>query len=193
LELAVNQNAIDARSWASDRVRDLLQKRLSDAEAALRNCADSFVIASAQTEVTLYKFSLQQSLHVDGPMDVTSKLFVRDQGSVAEARRQIVMLAEHDSTAWIIWGLSFADFRFHLFPIGHSLQNVPLCVSPMLCICLDADVVAASETERVAFSCAQWDLANWSSIEARLHCLSEPLDVFDNAQDCSVSVCLPRS
>jgi hypothetical protein len=137
------------------------------------------VYQNDQNQGMYLKLFLEQAFGDGAPEERARKLIERDFGSLDGLRARFLELAQDPTVDWIVWGLSFASFAFHLFPVGRS---VPFCVSPMFCACMRPDVVRAAGTSRLGFAEAQWRHVDWRVVEARLTCLDEPLDVFD--EDC---------
>jgi hypothetical protein len=91
----------------------------------------------------------------------------------------------HPRIDWIIWGLSYADFRFHLFPVGRALDALPFCVSPVLAACVRQSIVERSGLDRATFANRQLAAIDWTIVEKRIECLEKPLDLFGDYQDCT--------
>ena len=141
--------------------------------------SDPWDYVALQNRAMLARFHDQQDVARDPhpPLALARKLIARDFGGFEPFKAQFFRLATQARCSWIVWGLSFADFRFHLLPSESDLQGVAFCCSPMLVsdVASISDVKAATEL---------YSRIDWQAVEHRIACLSEPLNLFDKPQDC---------
>lgn len=149
--------------------------------------ADALTYMTAQNQVMLLKFFLEQAFGSGEPFGKTLRIIQRDFGSVEQFAAAWRVEAVKDGVEWLVFGLSFADFRFHIFPI--HLNRMPFCISPMMSACLREEVIARSGLTRQTFVEVQWTHIDWRVVEQRIACLGQPLDVLADAQDCLEGVC----
>ncbi len=147
--------------------------------------------SESQNQTMLLKFFLEQAFGDGNASGRALSLIERDSGGLAAFRQVWSSEAEKESIDWVVWGLSFADFRFHLFSFGRGI-DAPFCVSPMLCSCFRRDIVELSGMSRGDFAERQWEKLDWTIVEQRIACLEKPLDVFDDAVDCVEQSCDPN-
>jgi hypothetical protein len=112
-------------------------------------------------------------------------LIERDSSGWPAFRSQFIHLAEHEDVDWVVWGLCFSDFRFHLFAIRDVLGAMPFCFSPMLVCALQTEIVQRSSMSRSEFIETQLNNIDWGVVERRLVCLEEPLDLLADCEDCN--------
>lgn len=154
--------------------------------------AVSTEFTSAQNQASLYKFFLEQAFGSGSMPGATSlRIIERDFGSVESIAAAWRNLTHQEDIEWIVLALCFADFRFHLFPIGGERYPIPFCTSPVLVGYVAHEIVTVSGLPRLDFAKLQWDHLNWDIVEARLTCLSLPLDLFSEPSDCAEGVCAP--
>lgn len=144
---------------------------------------------TAQNQAMLLKFFLEQAFGKEPPFGKSLQIIERDFGSVEEFSAALLSEAGKDKVRWLVFGLSFADFRFHLFPIENSGSGIPFCVSPMMCMCLREDVIALSKMSRQKFAALQLDTIDWGIVEQRIKCLEYPLNIFEDGADCVEGAC----
>jgi hypothetical protein len=108
--------------------------------------SDAHVYMTAQNQAMLLKFFLEQAFGTGAPIGKTARIIQRDFESAEKFAQAWLSEAAKDGVDWLVFGLSFADFRFHLFPIGAA--GMPFCISPVLCTCLRTDVIALSSLTR---------------------------------------------
>jgi superoxide dismutase len=137
----------------------------------------------AQNNAMLLKFFLEQAMPHHPPGEKLAKIVERDFRGWDQFDEQFVRLASDQLCDWIVLGLSFADFRFHLFSIGDH-NPVPFCVSPVGIWCFRADLLQSVGLNRRGLAAAQLSSTNWTAVEHRINCLEEPVDVFDAPQEC---------
>jgi hypothetical protein len=154
---------------------------LEDADSRHRPPHD---FGSVQNEAMLLKLFLEQAFGDGHPTGYALRLIERDMGGIQSFQAQFVTLASDRRIEWIVWGLSFADFRFHLFPVSRELNTMPFCVSPMLSACVRQNIVDKSSLDRETFARRQFTSIDWSVVEKRIACLEKPLDLFGEVQDC---------
>lgn len=172
-----------ARAWLSAAAWDRLVRE-HDTASALAEAGEPLGMARAQNTAMLVKFFLEQACGARKAEPLALRVLERDWGSFAAFEAQWRRLALDARVNWIVFGLSFLDFKFHLFPLQ---DEVPFCVSPVLCWCLRPDLV--SGWDRAGFADALWDHTDWSVGELRLHCLEQPVDIFSGPQDCVAGAC----
>jgi len=148
---------------------------------------EALTYMTAQNQAMLLKFFLEQAFGAGEPFGKTLRIIRRDFGSVEKFAEAWRTEAGKDGADWLVVGLSFADFRFHLFPIGVNMM--PFCISPMMCACLREEVIARSGLPRQTFIEVQWKHIDWLVVEQRIACLEKPLDVLEEAQDCLEGAC----
>lgn len=144
--------------------------------------SDAHVYMTAQNQAMLFKFFLGQAFGTGGRIGKTARVIQRDFESAEKFAEAWLSEAAGDGVDWLVFGLSFADFRFHLFPIGAT--GMPFCISPILCTCLRTDVIALSGLTRKQFAEVQWNHIDWLIVEQRIACLEKPLNVLGDGQDC---------
>jgi len=172
-------------SWLSVEVFDRLvgehDKHWQTVERGVFQ-SDVHVYMTVQNQAMLLKFFLEQAFGTGGPIGETARVIQRDFESAEKFAEAWLSEAAKDGVDWLVFGLSFADFRFHLFPI--CTTGMPFCISPVLCTCLRTDVIALSGLTRKQFAEVQWNHIDWLIVEQRIACLEKPLDVLGDGQDC---------
>jgi hypothetical protein len=170
---------------ASDCLRTWEQLELTDPAGG-----DGRLFQCNQNKGMLLKFFLEQTFGDGEPRGRALRLVERDAAGVRKLRSRLVDLISREGSQWIVWGLSFATFRFHVFEIGRDCSNGPFCISPMAVCCAADDLFAASGySARREFADKQVSHIDWEVIESRIACLEKPLDVFGSPLECVESVC----
>lgn len=172
-----------ARAWLSAAAWDSLV-RDHEAASALADACEPLEIARAQNTAMLVKFFLEQACAAREPEPMALRVVERDWGSFAAFKEQWRRLALDARVHWIVFGLGFHDFKFHLYPLQ---DEVPFCVSPVLCWCLRPELL--TNWNRAAFVDSLWNHTDWSVGELRLRCLEQPIDIFSEPQDCVAGAC----
>lgn len=171
-----------------------LARRFEDAETAGHG------LVRSQTRYLLLKFFLQQIDPDAGhdrdlpgernaPGDLLNRVLERDFDGLAGLRKQWLQFASQNDTRWIIGGLSFATFRFHLFPARSDTADIPFCVSPILVSCVDPAIYEPGTSDLQAAHEANWSRISMRVIENRVACLQKPLALFEEAEDCQGDGC----
>lgn len=175
-------------SWLPRPVFETYVRRYEDAWTRMDSPAEgesgAWAFTRAQNELMLTKFFLEQAFGEGAPGALASKLLERDAGSYAKFVQQLRSVAASPRAQWIVWSLSFATFRFHIFPVGDSMVECPFCVSPMLCICMSDELVKLLDRPRGQILEDQLQAIDWDVVENRLACLTKPLDLFEEQADC---------
>lgn len=169
-------------AWLPAEVFDQLTREYNETWTRLAEGnweSNAYAFANLQNRGMLLKFFLEQAFGDGIPRDSSATLIERDSGGLDHFRQCFVAAATADQVDWIVWGLSFATLRFHLFPISESHPLNPSCVSPIMVGCMRTQLVSVFEGGR--FEAAETQFANldWNVIENRIACLEKPLDVFD--------------
>jgi hypothetical protein len=181
-------------SWLPQAAFDLILEGHDEAWSRVAvDLAAPSVPSESQNEAMLAKFFLEQAFGNSAVItgDLRS-IIERDFGGVEGLHRSWLLAAVRPGVRYVVLGLSFADFRFHLFPIGGGAPP-PFCVSPIACGCFRADVVALTTFGGDHFAQAQWRHIDWGVVAHRLACLSQPLDLFEEPEDCLDDECQPRA
>ncbi len=177
----MSSSAIPVGQWIPPSTLSRLQSVI-DTFPAEGLASDLNAFSAHQSEFMLAKLFLEQS-HGGGQPGPTSRdIIQRDFGSLDGLRRQWALLADDERVDWIVVGLCFADFRFHVFPLG--AHHSPFCVSPVISACLIPELLDESGIDRYELVDLQWQTLNWSVVEARFACLTKPLDLFEEPIDC---------
>jgi hypothetical protein len=58
-----------------------------------------------------------------------------------------------------------------------------------MCCCYLDELISLSKQERNLYVINQWQCIDWKTVENRIICLSEPLDLFEEMADCSDGTC----
>jgi hypothetical protein len=175
-----------ADQWISDEVVELLEgerDRAFDSSQRSAAVGDASAFGESQNQAMLLKFFLEQARGSVPPRQKTRALVDRDFGRWENFRASWTALAIPPAVHWIVLGLSFADFRFHLFPVGPA-TSLPFCVSPISCWCLIEELQVRINVVRERFINVEWLATDWGVVESRIDCLEEPLDVFSDPVDC---------
>ena len=184
-EVDVGSTAYQQESWLNAGIVDYLTAerdeafRDSEAAAATQNLSG---FASSQNGAMLLKFFLEQAFGSTVHGETTGRILDRDFNGLESFKHLWFAAANDTSTEWLVLALSFCDFRFHLFALGKG--PIPFCISPIMCACCRTDIVSKSALSRDRFNELQWGHMNWKVIEQRLNCLQEPLELFEEAQQC---------
>ena len=175
-------------SWLSLSVRARLADECAERWARISILSDStrhlVDFGREQSSAMLLKLFLEQIGAQSEPTGRSLRLLARDGGGISRFRSDILDVGTSEDVEWIVWGLSFATFRFHLFPIGGARYATPFCVSPVLVLCVRRNIVESSDLTRAEFAADQFDHIDWSVVESRLICLETPLDLFAPCGDC---------
>jgi superoxide dismutase len=183
-------------AWLPTNVFDQLVSESDQSWHCIENHTDQqdpCIYMAAQNQAMLIKFFLEQAFVPKPPVNQIKQIIQRDFGNIESLAQIWNLQALKDEIGWIVFGLSFADFRFHIFPITTQEYGVPFSISPMLCTCLRSDIIALSGMSRQTFAETQWKHINWEVVELRVECLQKPLNVFEDAQDCVEDVCIPAT
>ena len=185
--------------------------RIEALRAEAEKLADRFDIESdpdsdlvrSQTRYLLLKFFLQQ-IHTartgsriepgghaanDAAGELLNRVLDRDFGGLSGFRSRWLACAAGRGTGWVIGGLSFATFRFHLFPAESDTVAIPFCVSPILVSCVDPDIYAAGSASIRSMHEAHWEATSMRVIANRVACLQKPLELFEDPADCQEDSC----
>lgn len=182
--------SLDTIGWLPPAAIQLVRHSRTEAEALADGDgqSDEIQFVEAQNEAMLIKFFEEQ---FDGPSPIgplTTRIIERDFGSHDQLQEKWLRLARSEDVSWIILGLSFYDFRFHFLPVRLS---IPFCASPALCWCFTHSVIRESNLMRDEFAIKQWNATDWRLCEARISCLEQPLDIFEEPKNCAAPSCLP--
>lgn len=185
----VNFDALHPPSWLGHAMfgRLLMEARTcweALDQATPLSAAEEF--QRIQNQGMMLKFWFEQSCGDGIPAGRTKALLEREFVSLQTFRNRCHLILEASEPDWLAWCLSFATFRFHLFPIGSS---APFCTSAMLVLCTRRDVAAEAGFTPAALLDAQLDNMDWTAVERRIACLEKPLNVFEEAVDCQVEAC----
>jgi hypothetical protein len=171
--------------WLNTDVIDHLtasrDQAFRDSQAAAIN-QDLSNFAFSQNRAMLLKFFLEQAFGSIALGEITQRVFERDFEGLESFKQLWFTTANDTSTEWLVLALSFCDFRFHLFVVGKG--PIPFCISPIMCACFRTEIVSKSGLSRDRFNELQWTHMNWKVIEQRLNCLQEPLELFEEVQEC---------
>jgi superoxide dismutase len=184
-EVDVANIASRKESWLKSEIFDDL---IAERDEAMRHSTiaaskqDLSGFAASQNRAMLLKFFLEQAFGSTPPGEATRRILDRDFDGFDSFKRLWVTSANDTSTEWLILALSFCDFRFHLFVLGNT--PIPFCISPIMCSCCTADIVSKSALSRNEFNELQWANLNWNVVEQRANCLQEPLELFEEPQQC---------
>jgi superoxide dismutase len=155
---------------------------------------DIVAFATAQNQAMLLKFFLEQAFGAGRPPSgKLLQILQRDFGGVELFLRSWTQQSLREDVEWIVLGLSFADFKFHLFPFGFGGAPIPFCISPMMCTCLRNDVILRANMTRKVFAEQQRTHIDWEVVEMRIECLETPLNVFEEGKDCVEKACVVES
>lgn len=171
------------QAWLGATAWDLLARDHASAAAQAVD-GDPLSMARAQNTAMLIKFFLEQACGARPVEALARRVVERDWGSMAAFEAHWRELAADGRVRWIVFGLGFFDFKFHLYALA---DDVPFCVSPVLCWCLRPDVRAAAGA--AGFLDRLWERTDWSVGELRLQCLELPVDIFGEPQDCVAGTC----
>ncbi len=171
-----------AHAWLSAAAWDRLVQD-HEAASALADGGEPLALARAQNTAMLVKFFLEQACGARKAEPLALRVVERDWGSLATFEAQWRGMALDNRVRWIVFGLGFHDFRFHLYPLQ---DEVPFCVSPVLCWCLEPDLFGSN---RATYVDKLWEHTDWSVGELRLQCLEQPVDIFSEPQDCVAGAC----
>jgi superoxide dismutase len=183
-------------AWLSEQAFSALQREYTELWNRIEDlrATSPWNYPALQNQAMLLKFFLEQAFGSgDPPRGDTLRVLERDFGGIEGFAVLWHEAAARAGVDWLVLGLSFADFRFHLFPVGSGSPPIPFCVSPIFCACMRGDVVERSGLSRDGFARAQWEHLGWSAVEDRLVCLTLPLDVFDEPADCVTESCAAES
>ena len=178
-------------AWLTDGVRRVLADMCCPprTERILSPVLEHGSLA-AHNEAFLASFFTEQFTGPRNGGDILRRIIDRDFGGRQALHEAWLRAVSDDTAAWLILALSFQDFRFHLFPLaGHQ---APFCVAPILSWCAHPAVVEQANMLRVELLDRQWRDTNWNCAEQRLACLSQPLDLFSEPQNCVAIACEPR-
>lgn len=174
-----------AGSWLEPAAWALMATE-HDAACGLAERGDPAGLVEAQNRAMLAQFFLEQ---VSGPAQagpLTQQVIARDWPSAVDFEREWQALAEIPQVQWIVFGLGFLDFKFHLY----AVQAVPpFCVSPVLCWALGQELVSRSGMTRAQYAQQLLAHTDWSVGELRLQCLEQPVDIFGEPQHCVSGSC----
>jgi len=178
-------------SWLSRASFDVLLTRHQDRWQRLEQVTEADLSAFSQlnNDGMLLKFFLEQAFGTGTPFGKSLQILERDFGGFAGFSSQWIHAAVKDEVHWLVLALAFSDFRFHLFPVGVNGYEIPFCVSPMLCACVESEIASLSNMTRQQFAEAQLNHLNWNVVEQRIACLELPLNIFEDGTDCVDETC----
>jgi hypothetical protein len=150
---------------------------------------DEFKFVIDQNEGLLFRLFFEQAFQANPIGNVTKRIIERDLGSLYILEENWKRLGNDPRVEWLVLGLSFTDFKFHLFPISISGGVIPFSISPVMSCCFLQSAILQSGHTREAYVNAQWENCDWKIMEQRISCLSEPLDIFGEITDCAEENC----
>ena len=150
---------------------------------------DPFEFVKNQNEGLLLRLFFEQAFKRNPIENVMARIIERDFGTFADLELQWKNLANNERVTWLVLGLSFTDFRFHLFPICEQEGIIPFSLSPIMSSCFKQDAINLSGFSRKDYTNGQWANCDWKIVEQRISCLGEPLDIFGEISDCAEEDC----
>jgi hypothetical protein len=180
------QNVLTATGWQQLRRR---HEELSTLLEHMPNEPDHCQVMKVQNEVMVLRLALEQrgGGQALGLGPLTRLVVERDLGGLDELLRTLSRMANTPQASFVVMALSYADFRFHLYPVNFKIGMLPFCASPIACwpVIPSDDAEAPNPTDQSQTLPAD---TNWQVIESRMRCLQEPLDLFHHGGDgCSLS------
>lgn|GEM_PF-3336130 len=168
------------------RMQDASPKRLEQLSGIAwgRSAGASLTL---HNEAFLASFLLEQLNVPKTGGERLRRVLERDFEGVDGFHRAWSATAADGEVEWIVFALSFLDFRFGIFPLRGCLA--PFCTSPVFCWCVHPAVIRHSGMSRDAFLAAQWQSTGWALAESRLACFEQPLDLFSEPQSCASGLC----
>ena len=113
------------------------------------------------------------------PASVLLKILQRDFGSLELLKSDLMTASESSETDYLVLGLSYVDFRFHIFSLSANSYGVPFALSPVLALVLTSNMLVAAQLDRRELMELYLSSLDWGAVESRVACLSEPLDLLD--------------
>ncbi len=179
-------------TWLGESALNILKQRYATAWKSVEGDGSGQGLETylaAQNDGMLLKFFLEQLTAEAGTGPKTTRLIERDFGGRVRFTDLWIEHASRPDVEWLVFGLSFADFKFHIFPILAHSPAAPFCVSPAMCGCFCGEVVASTKLTRNQFAHEQLEHMGWDAVEQRIDCLEQPLDVFGEPTECSDGEC----
>lgn len=171
------------QTWLTAAAWDIIVNKYKASVTQASN-GEPLSMVPAQNTAMLIKFFIEQASGEHPVKPIARRAIERDWGSLAAFEAQWRQLAADSRAEWIVFGLGFFDFKFHLYPLQ---DDAPFCVSPVLCWYLKLSAQIASD--RATYVDQLWKRTDWSVGELRLQCLEQPLDIFSAPQDCVAGAC----
>ncbi len=106
-----------------------------------------------------------------------NKLLDRDFGGWKGLKTAYSSLVENEEPECVAFGLSYVDFKFHLFSVNLETGQVPFAFSAVATFPAFDWLLRASDCSRAEFLNGAYNQTNWERVNNRIGCLTEPLEL----------------